>query len=154
ETLKNDMWRACDILRRDNNVGGVVQYTEHLAWLLFLKFLDVEEKRRAEIAEFAGEPYEPVLQGQLEWDYWASPEALEKRTATSLIAFVRGRLLPGLAVLTGSPLARTIASIFSDEGGDDQTVVRAVPVCASGYNLKDVLDIINRIHFEREDDTF
>ena len=39
ETLKNDMWRACDILRRDNNVGCVLQYTEHIAWLLFLKFL-------------------------------------------------------------------------------------------------------------------
>jgi len=33
ETLRSDIWRACDILRRDNNVGGVVQYTEHLAWL-------------------------------------------------------------------------------------------------------------------------
>ena len=47
ETLRSDMWRACDILRRDNNVGGVMQYTEHLAWLLFLKFLDEEEKKRA-----------------------------------------------------------------------------------------------------------
>lgn len=28
ETLRSDVWRACDILRRDNNVGGVVQYTE------------------------------------------------------------------------------------------------------------------------------
>jgi hypothetical protein len=23
ETLRSDMWRACDILRRDNNVGGL-----------------------------------------------------------------------------------------------------------------------------------
>lgn len=23
ETLRNDMWRAYDILRRDNNVGGI-----------------------------------------------------------------------------------------------------------------------------------
>ncbi len=37
ETLSADMWRACDILRRDNNVGGIMQYTEHLAWLLFLR---------------------------------------------------------------------------------------------------------------------
>lgn len=36
ETLRNDMWRACDLLRRNNNVGGIMQYTEHLAWLLFL----------------------------------------------------------------------------------------------------------------------
>jgi osmoprotectant transport system permease protein len=38
ETLRSDIWRACDILRRDNNVGGVMQFTEHLAWLLFLRF--------------------------------------------------------------------------------------------------------------------
>ena len=44
QALENEMWRACDILRRDNNIGGVMAYTEHLAWLLFLKFLDVEEK--------------------------------------------------------------------------------------------------------------
>jgi hypothetical protein len=39
ETLRSDMWRACDILRRDHNVGGVMQDSGHLAWLLFLRFL-------------------------------------------------------------------------------------------------------------------
>ena len=40
ETLRSDMWRACDTLcvRRDNNVGGVMQYTGHLAWMLGLAF--------------------------------------------------------------------------------------------------------------------
>ena len=39
ETLANEIWRACDILRRDNNCGGIMEYIEHLSWLLFLKFL-------------------------------------------------------------------------------------------------------------------
>jgi type I restriction enzyme M protein len=43
ETLESDLWRACDILRRDNNFGGVMEYVEHLAWLLFLRFLDAQE---------------------------------------------------------------------------------------------------------------
>ncbi len=30
ETLRNDIWRACDILRRPNNVSGGMQYTECL----------------------------------------------------------------------------------------------------------------------------
>lgn len=154
ETLRNDMWRACDILRRDNNVGGVMQYTEHLAWLLFLKFLDEEEKKRRAMMLLGGEPYEPVLQGDLAWDHWAGPEALEKWNADELIRFVRGRLLPGLATLTGSPLARTIARIFSDESVGDQNVVRNLPVCASGYNLMDVLEIINSIRFDSDDDIF
>jgi type I restriction enzyme M protein len=33
-------------------------------------------------------------------------------------------------------------------------VVRNVPVCASGYNLKGVLTIINRIHFGSDDDIY
>ena len=77
ETLRSDMWRACDILRRDNNVGGVVQYTEHLAWLLFLKFLDEEEQERVAQASLGdGEHYEPVLQGDLAWDAWAAPKRI------------------------------------------------------------------------------
>ena len=31
ESLAKDMWRACDILRRDNNCGGIIEYVEHLA---------------------------------------------------------------------------------------------------------------------------
>ncbi|MEM7118166.1 MAG: class I SAM-dependent DNA methyltransferase [Chloroflexota bacterium] len=154
ETLRNDMWRACDILRRDNNVGGVMQYTEHIAWLLFLKFLDEEEKERAAQALLGGDPYTPVLQGELAWASWASAKKLKATAADELIRYVRGRLLPGLAALNGSPLARTIAGIFSDENVGDQTVLRSVPVCASGYNLKDVLEIINNIRFDSDEDIF
>lgn len=156
ETLSADMWRACDILRRDNNVGGVMQYTEHLAWLLFLRFLDLEEKKRADEAAFRGDTYSPVLQGDLAWDAWASPEALSKWNSDrgELVAFVRGRLLPGLASLSGSPLGRTIAKLFSDESVGDQTVVRNLPVAASDYNLKQVVQIINGIRFDREEDFF
>ncbi len=148
ETLRNDMWRAYDILRRDNNVGGIMQYTEHLAWLLFLKFLDEEEKRRADEAALTGKTYQPMLAGELAWDHWTALPANE------IIQFVRGTLLDRLARLAGSPLARTVAGIFSDESVGDQTVIRNVPVCASGYNLKDVLDVINSIQFESEDDIF
>ena len=148
ESLRSDMWRACDILRRDNNVGGILQYTEHLAWLLFLKFLDVEEKRREDEAALLGEGYTPLIADDLAWAEWTA------LPANQIIQFVRGRLLPGLAGLNGSPLAETVAGIFTDESVGDQTVVRSVPVCASGFNLKDVLDIINSIHFESETDIF
>lgn len=154
ETLRNDMWRACDIMRRDNNVGGILQYTEHLAWLLFLKFIDEEDKKRAKDADYEEKAFTPTLQGDLSWDNWASPHKVRAWGADELIQFVRGRLLPGLASLSGSPLADTISGIFSDEHTGDQTVVRSLPVCASGYNLKEVLTIINSIRFESEDDIF
>ena len=136
ETLRNDMWRACDILRRDNNVGGVMQYTEHLAWLLFLKVLDEEEKKRSAMVLLGGEPYEPVLHGELAWDYWASPEALERWTADEVIQVVRGRLLLGISSLTGSPLARHIARILSHASEVAQNVGRNRPVCAWGSHTQ------------------
>lgn len=60
ETPHSNMWRARDILLRDNNVGGVVQYTERLA--------------QAALGD--GEHHEPVLQGDLTWDAWAGPAKL------------------------------------------------------------------------------
>lgn len=154
ETLRKDMWRACDILRRDNNVGGVMEYTEHLAWLLFLKFLDEEEKKQARQISTLGIKYEPVIPTDLAWDEWAGREAVHKWEADKLIQFVRGRLLPGLAALNGSRLADTIAGIFSDESVGNLNVVRNLPVCASGHNLKEVLLIINSMRFDSDDDIY
>jgi len=44
ESLANEIKKACDILRRDDNCGGIMEYIEHLSWLLFLKFLDAQEE--------------------------------------------------------------------------------------------------------------
>lgn len=155
DNLSNEMWRACDILRRDNNVGGVMQYTEHLAWLIFLRFLDQEEKNRCLHALVNGEIYRTVLPTHLQWDQWAGPIALVKyNDERGLIAFVRETLLPGLARLDGSRLATTIARLFSEEGSGAALVVRNLPVCASDHNLKDVIEIINGIHFDRDEDFF
>lgn len=93
-----------------------------------------QKERLAQAALGEGEHDEPVLRGDLAWDAWAGPAKLGAWKAEDLIQFVRGRLLPGLSTLIGSPLARTIAGIFSDESVGDQNVVRNVPVCASGYN--------------------
>lgn len=45
-SLANDIWRACDILRRDNNCGGIMEYIEHLSWLLFLQHIMKKLKPR------------------------------------------------------------------------------------------------------------
>ena len=126
ESLSNDIWRACDILRRDNNCGGIMEYVEHLAWLLFLRFLDAQEEIWAAEAALSGRLYERILNGDLRWSTWARKDW----KADELLPFVHGRLIPYLAKLSGSPVRDTIASIFSE---------RNVVVCASPYNLRDVL---------------
>jgi len=141
QSLSNDIWRACDILRRDNNCGGVMQYVEHLAWLLFLRFLDAQEEEWAAEARLGGERYEPILKEEFRWRSWARRDW----KADELLPFVHGQLIPYLQSLSGSPMRETISSIFSE---------RNVIVCASPYNLKDVLEIIDRIDFHSQDDIF
>ncbi|RLC59525.1 MAG: SAM-dependent DNA methyltransferase [Chloroflexota bacterium] len=139
ESLSNDIWRACDILRRDNNCGGIMEYVEHLAWLLFLRFLDAQEEVWEAEAALAGRPYERILDGDLRWSVWARKDW----KAEELLPFIHGQLIPYLARLSGSPVRDTIASIFAE---------RNVIVCASPYNLRDVLDIVDGIDFHNQDD--
>ncbi|MDD3493282.1 MAG: class I SAM-dependent DNA methyltransferase [Candidatus Thermoplasmatota archaeon] len=141
ESLANEIWRACDILRRDNNCGGVMEYIEHLAWLLFLRFLDAQDEEWETQAKLARRPYEPILAPEYRWRNWAGKDW----PADELLAFVHGRLIPYLQALGGDPLRETIRSVFAE---------RTVIVCASGYNLKDVLQIINGIDFHSQDDVF
>ena len=149
ESLSNDIWRACDILRRDNNCGGIMEYVEHLSWLLFLRFLDAQEKRWEAAARLSappelvegGETYQHILDGDLRWSAWARVDW----QADELLPFVHGRLIPALQALSGSPARETIRSIFSE---------RNVVVAASPYNLKDVLGIVNQIDFHSQDDIF
>ncbi|HXF56343.1 MAG TPA: N-6 DNA methylase [Actinomycetota bacterium] len=141
ETLANEIWRACDILRRDNNCGGIMEYVEHLSWLLFLRFLDAQEDEWETQAKLAGRTYTRILDGDLRWNAWATKDW----PADRLLAFVHGRLIPFLQNLGGDPLRDTVRSVFAE---------RNVIVCASGYNLKEVLQILNGIDFHSQDDIF
>ena len=141
ETLANEIWRACDILRRDNNCGGIMEYIEHLAWLLFLRFLDAQEEEWEAQAELEGREYEPIIEPPYRWRDWATKDT----PADDLLSFVHGKLIPYLQNLGGDPLRETIRGVFAE---------RNVIVCASGYNLKDVLEIINGIDFHSQDDIF
>ncbi len=139
DTLESDLWRACDILRRDNNCGGVMEYIEHLAWLLFLRFLDAQEDAWETEAKLEKRKYNRILDGDLRWNNWARRDL----PADDLIQFVHTKLIPSLQNLGGEPFRETVSAIFSE---------RNVIVAASGYNLKDVLKIVDGIDFLSHDD--
>jgi len=156
EQLTNDIWRACDILRRDNNCGGVMEYVEHLSWLLFLKFLDGQEDAFEQEAKSANRKYTRVISRQYRWSNWVTKALGKKggkkgrRNSTAwddhqLMEFVRGELIPHLASLSGSPEREVIAGIFRD---------RNVIICDSPENLKDVLTIVDQIDFTNPDDIY
>lgn len=92
-------------------------------------------------AAIDGQPYQPVLEPPYRWRDWATKDW----PADALLSFVHGQLIPYLQALSGDSLRKTIRSVFAE---------RNVIVCASGYNLKDVLQIINGIDFHSQDDIF
>ena len=154
EQLTNNIWRACDVMRRDNNCGGIMEYVEHLAWVLFLKFLDDQETIFEAEAAITGRTYKRIISGKYRWSEWVLHVLGEKDNATSkrksprwiteeLLPFLHGELFPHLQALSGSPERETIAGVFSD---------RNVVICASPYNLKDVLEIVDNIDFKNPDD--
>jgi type I restriction enzyme M protein len=155
EKLANDIWRACDIMRRDNNCGGIMDYLEHLAWVLFLKFLNEQEQAFEQEAAISDRQYEYIIDRKYRWSEWV-PKAIgekvwitDRRAAPewdgeTLMRFVRGELLPYLSQLHGSSQREVIAGIFSSD--------RNIVVCASPYNLKDVLEIVDNIDFLNTDD--
>ncbi|MCS7245822.1 MAG: N-6 DNA methylase [candidate division WOR-3 bacterium] len=139
--IANEIWHACDILRRDNNCTGIMEYIQHLSWLLFLRFLDAQEEEWEVRAKYAGKSYKPIIEKPYRWRDWARKEW----NAEELLSFIHGNLIPYLKSLSGNSIRNTIRNVFSDLN---------VIVCASGYNLMDVLEIIDSIDFHDHEETF
>lgn len=140
EVLANDIWRACDIMRRDDGTTGIMEYMEQLSWLLFLRAFEAIEDRYEAEAQLAGRPYQRIIDGEYRWPAWTKKDW----RAEELIEFVNGRLFPYLRSLGGSPERDIIATIFTEIPGNRMK---------SPYNLKDVIAIIDEIDFQNVDDT-
>lgn len=140
ETLANDMWQACKILRRDNNCGGVMEYIEHLAWLLFLRFL--MPRKRYGNPKRLWRAKRINVSSKATWPGRTGHARLAGRRPDPVRSYPPD---PKPAELHGDPFRETISSIFSE---------RNVVVCASGYNLKDVLKLVDEIDFLNQDDVY
>jgi len=156
--LANDIWRACDIMRRDDGTTGILEYTEQLSWLIFLKVFEDVEKRFEDEANFAGETYQPIIEPQYRWSAWAQKDDKElesyfsedelkgtkERKEHILMAFIDGKLFPYLRSLHGTPEREKIAAIFQEINGNRMK---------SPYNLKDVINLIDEIDFNNAEDS-
>ena len=114
--LANDIWRACDIMRRDDGTTGTLEYMEQLSWLLFLKVFDAIEDRLEVEAELDTPPraYHRIIGGDYRWSVWAHRDF----PADKLVYFIDHELFPYLRDLAGDPERGTIAGIFTDIPGN------------------------------------
>src|SRR4051812_32649793 len=114
ETLDTQFWKACKILRQDDNTNSLLDYVEQISWLLFLKCLqEFEQQRRAE-ADFEGKPYAPILSQKYQWSTWTDPDPSTKLTGPKLLKFLTDELFPYLRGLQGNSARSVIRGLFED----------------------------------------
>lgn len=141
ETLDTQFWKACKILRQDDNTNSLLDYVEQISWLLFLKcFEELEEKQRAG-AEFENRKYQPVLASKYQWSTWTNPE--RRLTGRKLISFLSDDLFPYLRTLKGNSARAVIRGVFADAPSK---------MLKDGAILRDAIDAIQEIVFETAED--
>ncbi len=132
-----------DIMRKDAGLNGDLDRLPQLSWILFLKCYDDLEMRREEDAKVSRQAYKAVIQPPYRWRDWASDED-NGATGEELIKFVNDGLLPALRGLSGSDERLKVAEVFKE------TYNRML----SGYLLRDVVDLVDNIHFQSKDEIF
>jgi len=134
---------ARDIMRKDAGLNGDLDRLPQLSWILFLKCYDDLEMRREEDAKLRREKYKPVIPSPYRWRDWASDEDTGA-TGEDLIKFVNEVLLRSLRGLSGSDERLKVAEVFKE------TYNRML----SGYLLRDVVNLVDNIHFQSKDEIF
>ena len=132
--------RARDIMRKDAGLNGDLDRIPQLSWVMFLKCFDDFEQRR----EVTEKKYRPAIEPPYRWRDWAG-DPDKGTTGEALLKFVNDDLFPYLRGLTGAGAgdARDVlAAVFKE------TYNRML----SGYLLRDVVNLVNRINFNSSDD--
>ncbi|MBN1978865.1 MAG: SAM-dependent DNA methyltransferase, partial [Anaerolineae bacterium] len=138
--LSSAIKSARDIMRKDAGLSTDVDRIPQLSWILFLKCFDDLEQRRMLMQG----KYRDVIESPYRWRDWAADED-RGRTGDDLLDFVNGDLFPHLRGLVGAgegDQRDVIAAIFRE------TYNRML----SGYLLRDILNVVNRIDFNLSDD--
>ncbi len=131
---------ARKIMRKDAGLSGDTDRIPQLAWVLFLKAFDDLERQR----EVTDRDYNPGIESPYRWRDWAG-DPIGGLTGSPLLSFVENDLLPYLRGLRGS------------EERDPRDVLAAVfkethNRMLSGYLLRDVIDLVDKINFGSTDD--
>ncbi|MCX6304159.1 MAG: N-6 DNA methylase [Bacteroidetes bacterium] len=143
QTFKN----IDDILHKDAGCGSELDYVEQTSWILFLKYLDDLEKDRKTSAELSGTTYSYIISPEYRWDVWASPKNGDGKLdfhkalkGDDLKDFVDHNLFPYLKKFKAEKadtIEYKIGEIFSELKNRLQ----------SGYNLREVINLIDELRF-------
>ena len=143
-----------NILRNEAGCSTELDYIEQTSWLLFLKYLDDLEAEREMKALMSGKEYKRIITGFLRWSQWAAPkkadgtpDTINCMTGPDLTTFVDTKLFPELrkfqkTAVSANTLEYKIGEIFAELRNK----------ITSGYNLREIIDLIDSLHFQSAED--
>lgn len=143
---------ARKIMRKDKGLSGDLDRLPMLTWVLFLKFLDDMELVEEERATLAEQEYEPIIEAPYRWRDWAAKA--DGITGPDLMKFLTSEQLTLPNGQTGTGLFSYLKNLRGNDGKRDRrdvvaTVFRGLSNrMESGYLLRDVINLINSIHFD------
>ncbi len=147
QTFKN----IDDLLHKDAGCGSELDYVEQTSWVLFLKYLDDLEKDKQTAAELDGEEYTSIMSEAFSWSHWATPKLSSGKidhnamSGDDLLEFVNNELFPYLKkfksnAISPDTIEYKIGEIFSELKNRVQ----------SGYNLREVINLIDELRFQTQ----
>lgn len=130
-------------MRKDRNLDTDVKRIPTLAWLFFLKCFDDLERQRGTEAVLKEKILRSSIEKPYRWRDWAADEA--GITGDELLDFINNELFPYLKGLTGTTdhdQRDVISALFQEITNEAR----------SGYLLRDVINLVNKINFNSLDD--
>jgi type I restriction enzyme M protein len=146
---------ARKVMRKDKGLSGDADRIPILTWVMFLKFLDDLEAVREQEAVLAGQTYRPLCEAPYRWRDWAAKSP--GITGEELIAFINNDEAVRADGTRGPGLFAYLRSLEGSAELDRRDVVATVfrgmtNRMTNGYLLRDVIDLVNGIHFESSEE--
>ena len=139
-----------DTLWKDAGCGTELDYAEQSSWILFLKWLDDNEKEKETKSKLDNKTFNPVLSKEYSWSSWAVVKSKDGKvdfnknlTGPDLKKFVDEKLFPYLSGFRDKAenidtLEYKIGEIFSELKNKLQ----------DGYTLRDVINEVDKLEFK------
>ncbi|MBO9109996.1 SAM-dependent DNA methyltransferase [Agrobacterium sp. S2/73] len=143
-------------MRKDKGLSGDLDRLPMLTWIMFLKFLDDMEYIEEERAEIAGKAYRGAIEEPYRWRDWAAEEG--GITGPDLIKFLTLDVAVRPDGTEGPGLFAYLRNLRGENGARGRkdviaTVFRGLSNrMESGYLLRDVVNLIDDIHFNSSDE--
>lgn len=149
--------KSCrQIMRKDKGLSGDADRLPILTWVMFLKFLDDNEKLHESEALLKGESFKSVLMNPYRWRDWAKDEKL---TGDDLLSFIGNEKIIWTDGTEIEGLFSYLRSLQSETGRERADVISTVfrginNRMLNGYLLRDVINKIDEIHFTSNEEIY